>query len=418
MQALPIFHVVAALVSLAAAAAYLNYRLLRLPPAIGMMLIVLAASVGLVILRAAGLVDPGELVRAVRSLHFGEVVLHGMLGLLLFAGALHIDLAEFARERWAVGLLASLGVVISTAVAGALLWLAAQALEVRLPLAWALVFGALIAPTDPIAVLSILRQAGVPRSLELQVTGESLFNDGMAIVLFLALLEVATGEQPSPPQVAAFLAREAGGALVLGAALGYAAIRLLSGVDEYSVEVLLTLAAAMGGYALAEALHVSAPITVAVAGLLIGNHGRACAMSERTRERLDEFWELVDYLLTSLLFVMMGLEVVTLDVERLSVPVAWLMAAAIAITLLARLAGVALPLAPLSFRRRFAPGTLPVLTWGGLKGGVSLALALSLPDSGPRELLLAIAYAVAVFSIVVQGLSLRRVAELFGKPRG
>lgn len=406
-----IFHLIAGLISLAAGAAYLNYRLLRLPPAIGMMLIVLAASVALVLMRAAGAVDPAQLVQAVEALQFGDVVLHGMLGLLLFAGALHIDLAELARERWAVGLLATAGVAISTAVAGGFLWLLAPVLGFELPLVWALLFGAVISPTDPIAVLTILHRAGVPRRLELRVTGESLFNDGMALVLFLALLQFAAGEHPSAAEISVFLAREAGGALLFGALLGLAAVRLLSGIDDYSVEILMTLAVAMGGYAAAEALHVSAPITVAVTGLLIGNRGRGRAMTEQTRRRLDQFWELVDYLLTSLLFVMIALEIFTLEWSEATAAVAWLAAASVLIALAARLASVALPLAALAFRRRFAPGTLALLTWGGLKGGVSIALALSLPASGPRELLLALTYAVAVFSIVIQGLTLRQVAE-------
>lgn len=410
LRCLSTFHLFAAVISLAALAGYVNYRLLRLPTAIGMTLTVLAFSAALLGLRALGVLDVEAAVRVVKSLQFGDIVLHGMLAFLLFAGALHVDLAKLRGEGVTVGLLATLGVIIATAVTGVLVWLAAGALGLDIPLLAALVFGAVVAPTDPIAVLGILRQAGVPQHLALQITGESLFNDGVAVVVFIALADAAFGAPPSAAHVAGFFALEVLGALALGAALGYAANRLLAQVDDYPVEILMSLALAAGGYSLAEVLHVSAPITVVVAGLLVGTHGRAFSMSERTRRRLDEFWELVDYVLNATLFVLIGLEVLALPIEALRGATPWLLAAGVAIVLLARLVGVAAPIGMLRATRRFAPGTIRMLTWGGLKGGISIALALSLPEFAQRDLLLAATYAVVVFSVLVQGLTLKPLA--------
>lgn len=406
-----LFHLFSALVSFAALAAYLNYRLLRLPTSIALMLCALLPAAIAMALRALGALDAEGARSLVASARFADLVLHGLLAFLLFAGALHVEFEGLRREGWAVGALATLGVAISAAAMGGLFWLAARALGLELPFGYALVFGAVIAPTDPIAVLSILRRAGAPRGLEMQITGESLFNDGVAVVLFLSLLSFAGGAEVSAAGVALFFVREVAGALLLGAAIGYLAFRLLHRVDDYPVEVLITLGAAMGGYSAAELLGVSAPITVVVAGLLIGNPGRAHAMSETTRGHVDSFWELIDYVVNALLFVLLGLEILVLEPGLAQGASGWLLAAAVPLALLARLAGVALPLALLRRHDRDALGGVALLTWGGLKGGISVALALALPDFPGRELVLGATYAVVVFSILVQGLTLGRLAR-------
>jgi CPA1 family monovalent cation:H+ antiporter len=284
------------------------------------------------------------------------------------------------------------------------MWVVFGALGLPMPFLYCLVFGALISPTDPIAVLGILKSVGAPRSLETKITGEALFNDGIGVVIFVVLVEVATGRHElSGTHIAALLTQEALGGLVLGLCGGALAYAMLKSVDNYQVEVLITLALVMGAYSLAGGLHASGPIAVVVAGLLIGNHGRRLAMSNRTREHLDTFWELVDEILNAVLFVLIGLEVLVLPFGRVLVLAG---AAAIPVVLLARLISVALPIGILSRLRSFTPHAIRVLTWGGLRGGISVALALSLPRGPEREVLVSVTYAVVLFSIAVQGLSI------------
>lgn len=403
------FQTIAALISVAALGAYVNYRLFKWPTTIGLMGVTLAGSLLLVLLSHAGIIQIQQLATFVRAIEFDEVLLHGMLAFLLFAGALHVNLTDLKNALLPVAVLSTVGVVLATFITGYLFWLAATWLGFDLPLIYALLFGALIAPTDPIAVMGILKTAGAPKALEIKIAGESLFNDGIAVVVFLTLLAIAVGStKPSIAQVGAFLAREAFGGALFGWVVGYAAYRLLRTVDDYQVEILITLALVAGGYALAEALHVSAPIAMVVAGLLIGNHGRAYAMSPRTREHLDQFWELVDEILNAVLFVLIGLEIIVLSLA-ISHLVAGL--AAVVIVLVARFISVALPIRALGFVRAFQPGTIQVLTWGGLRGGISIALALSLPASPQRELILTVTYVVVIFSVLIQGLSFGRLIQ-------
>src|ERR1700690_557958 len=302
-----LFQTIAAILSTAALANYLNHRYLRLPATMGLMVIGLLVSLGFVLLGKAGLIDVRHAAGFVRGIDFSETLLHGMLGFLLFAGALHVDLSELREQKVVIAVLATLGVVLATFATGWLFWVPARLLGFDLPFIYALLFGALISPTDPIAVLGILKQAGAPRSLAIKITGESLFNDGISVVVFLTLLNIAvSGSPPESGEVAKFLLEEAVGGAALGLALGWVSFRLLRSVDEYAVEVLLTLALAAGGYSLAQAVHVSAPIAIVVAGLVIGNHGRALAMSDKTREHVDTFWELLDEILNAVLFVLMG----------------------------------------------------------------------------------------------------------------
>lgn len=403
------FDIAAVCLAITALLAYVNHRFVGLPTAIGVMAIALLLSLGIVALDALGLAgglrDADE--AFVRSIHFSDVLLQGMLSMLLFAGAMHVDLQDLKRQGWAIAGLALIGTLASTLVVGFALWYALPLAGLELPLAWCLVFGALISPTDPVAVLGILKSAGAPPDLETVITGESLFNDGVGVVLFVVLAgALQSGTSPSLAHGAELLLVEAGGGILFGLVLGWLTYRLLKSVDHYQVEVLLTLAAVVGGYALASHLHVSGPLAMVVAGLAIGNHGRALAMSQETRRYVDMFWELVDEILNAVLFVLIGMEVLLLE---FSGPLVIASAIAIAVTLAARLATVGAPVAALHARLRLPRGSWRVLTWGGLRGGISVALALSLPRSDSTDVLLALTYGVVVFSILVQGLSIGAV---------
>ncbi|WP_064735885.1 cation:proton antiporter [Azohydromonas australica] len=391
--------------------AYLNQRFVGLPTTIGVMAAALLLSVALIGVDLLGWLPGLRDFEAslMASIDFSDVLLQGMLSLLLFAGALHIDLSELRRYRWQIAALAVGGTLLSTLVVGVALWAVLPLAGWQLPLLSCLLFGALISPTDPIAVLGILKSAGAPRDVELVIAGESLFNDGVGVVIFALLLGIAaSGTVPTAGEVGLLLLHEAGGGLALGLALGWATFVLLRSIDHYQVEVLLTLAMVAGGSSLAAHLHVSAPLAMVAAGLVVGNHGRALGMSDKTRHHVDLFWELIDEILNAVLFVLIGMEVILISFG----PGSWgAVAVAIAVTLLARSLTVGLPvaLAPRWFK---LPGGSPwVLTWGGLRGGISVALALSVPESGGRELLVPLTYAVVVFSVLVQGLSIGKVVK-------
>lgn len=400
-----------ALLSVSAVASYLNHRWLRLPTSVLLMAFGLVGTSCLIALRHWGLTEYAPVVALMHGIDFSSLLLHGLLAFLLFAGALHVDMGALRRQSLPVALLASGGVLLSAAIAAFLFWLAAGALHIALTPLEAMLFGALIAPTDPIAVLAILRQAGAPRSLETQIAGESLFNDGVGVVLFLTLLTISSsGTIPVATDIGLLLLFEIAGGALFGLGAGAIVFYLLKSIDTYKVEVLLTLATAAATYAAAEAIHVSAPITVVVAGLVIGHHGRLHAMSARTRARLDEFWELLDEFLNASLFLLMGLEIVA--IRLLPTYVALGLAAALA-ALLARYASVALLVGTLGWLRPFARGAVPIMTWCGLRGGISIALALSLPASPAQEAILAATYVAVAFSILVQGLTAARVVRSF-----
>jgi CPA1 family monovalent cation:H+ antiporter len=404
------FELAACLVVLAAAFSYLNHTLFKLPPAIGAMTLALGASLLLVL---AGVAFPGLEDRAralVARIDLSQAFLQGMLGFMLFAGSLHINLDELKARKWPVAVLSTVGVVISTAVVGLLTWGVLNALGIEARLTYCLLFGALISPTDPIAVLAILREVGLPRDMEVTIAGESLFNDGVGVVVFLGLLGVATGaDEFGVGRLVGLFVWEALGGAALGFVLGWITYRLIRSADNYQLEVLLSLALVAGGYALVNRLHMSGPIAMVVAGLLIGNVGRAFAMSPGTADRLDVFWGLIDEVLNAVLFVLIGLVVLALTITG-----RYLLAglAAIPIVLLARLVSVGGPLRAMNRWGRFAPRTTRVLTWGGLRGGISVALALSIPTQmqgqpvGERDVLVALTYVVVVFSILVQGLTI------------
>lgn len=410
--AMPLFNILAVLITLSAVFAWFNHRFLRMPTAIGLMLIALLMSLTLMLPIPWTDTVERDIRLMVDSIDFDAALLHGMLSFLLFAGALHVNLHELARHKWVIATLASFSVIVSTFVVGGVAWVLFALLGLEIPLIYCLLFGALISPTDPIAVLGILKSAGAPPSLEIKITGESLFNDGVAVVVFLVLFEMAVGgEHVTLGNALAMFAEEALGGLMLGLAGGGIAYLMLRNIDNYQVEVLITLAVACGAYALAEHLHVSAPITVVIAGLLLGNQGRSGAMSDKTQDHLDNFWELVDEILNAVLFVLIGLEVLVLSVTPATFLAGLL---AIPLVLGARAISAGAPIAFMRRFRSFSPGAVTVLTWGALRGGISVALALSLPESEVRDVLVTVTYIVVVFSILVQGLTLgpvvRRVA--------
>jgi CPA1 family monovalent cation:H+ antiporter len=403
---LSLLEVGALLLVLSAFFGWLNARFFHLPPTIALLLMALLASLVLIAFDA---VVPASNMResftaAIAQIDFFDTLMRGMLAFLLFAGALQVDLGELRNVRWPVAVLASIGVLISTTVVGIGFWLVTKVVGVELPLIWALVFGALISPTDPVAVLSLLKSVRIPSQLEMKIAGESLFNDGLGVVVFALVLSLALrGGEPDLIQAAEFLAVESVGGIVLGLVAGMVAVWAMQAIDDYPIEILLSLALVTGVYALALRLHTSGPLAVVVAGLLVGNRGVATAMSETTRQHLYDFWEVIDELLNSVLFLLIGLEVLVIGLNpSFAVPAA----AAIPLVLAARFLAVSIPLAVPALRRAFTPGSIPMLTWGGLRGGISVALALSIPHNAFREEILVATYAVVLFSIIVQGLTI------------
>jgi len=403
------------LISVAALFAWINVKTLKLPTTIGVMVISLVFSLVLVVLSHAGLGAAREMAEGVvGQIEFDEALLNGMLGFLLFAGALHVNLDELLARKWTIGILASFGVVTCMfLVAFSCYWLFA-AVGRPLPFIYCLLFGSLISPTDPIAVMGILKTAGASKSLEIKIAGESLFNDGVAIVVFLAIFGMAVNSDPfDAGHIAWLFVEEAFGGALFGFCCGWLVLRMLRRVDNYQVEVLLTLALVSGGATAAAGLHLSAPIAVVIAGLMIRNHGRADAMSNTTTQHLDTFWELIDEILNAMLFLIIGLEVMVLD---LSAGLVFTGVAAALLVLISRGIAVGIPVTMLRrLGRPFHPHAIKILTWGGLRGGISVALALSLPPGPERDLIVAVTYVIVVLSILVQGLSVGTLVKATSK---
>jgi CPA1 family monovalent cation:H+ antiporter len=401
------------LIVLAGVFGTINYFFLRLPAAIGILVVALLASLTALAVDffVPGLGIAANLKTVVEGLQFSDALLEGMLGLLLFAGALHVKLSDLRAVWPTVLLMATIGVALSTAVIGiGFFWLTGM------PLLIALVFGALVTPTDPVAVMGVLKEANLSKALETKIAGESLFNDGVAYVLFLVLGGLAFphdahGDGGAMGAIKLFV-QEAFGGAALGLALGWLVFRVMRHIDDYSLEVLLTLGLAFGGYELAIWLHVSAPIAAVCAGLLIGDIGAKHGMSEQTREYVDKFWILIDEILNAVLFMLIGIEVFAVQLEADFLVTAVI---SIALALVGRLAAVVVPITLLRPFRVFAPGVTPIMTWGGLKGGISVALALSLPDSEYKPLILTVTYVIVIFSIIVQGLTIGRLANKVGR---
>ncbi|GAA0423816.1 sodium:proton antiporter [Cocleimonas flava] len=409
-----IINTIAILISLAAIFSYLNHKYLKIPTTIGLLAIALIMSLGIVLLGKMGLPIEDQAIALLKGIDFNETLMQGMLSALLFAGALHVHLEELIKQRWIVAILASVGVMTSTFLVGFASYYIFGWLGLDIPFIYCLLFGSLISPTDPIAVLGILKTVGAPKSLETKIAGESLFNDGVAVVVFLVLLGIAgvgghgDHEEINAASIAALFAQEAVGGAIFGFVIGYIAYRMLSSIDNYQVEILITLGLVFGGHALASALHLSGPIAIVIAGLLIGNSGRKFAMSDKTREHLDNFWELIDEILNAVLFVLIGLEVLVLTFDTTAVIAGLIM---IPVVLAIRFFSVGVPVSIMKVRQTFTPKIIRILTWGGLRGGISIALVLTLPAGEYREALLMVTYVIVVFSILVQGMTIGKLVK-------
>ncbi len=414
-----LFVIASILIVLSALFGYINVRFLKLPNTIGLMVIAILFTIGLFLTSFVNtaLLDFAE--NLISKIDFKTVLLDVMLGFLLFAGAMHTNFDQLKVQRWPVMVFATVGVLTSTFLVGGFSYYAFNFMGLDVEFIHCLLFGALISPTDPIAVLGIMKKAGVPKKLETKIVGESLFNDGVGVVIFLTILSVATGGTgdhggSSINSVLVLFGQEVFGGILFGAAIGWFTYRLLKSINDYEIEVMITLACVMGGYVLAHYLHLSAPLAIVVAGLIVGNDTvRDNSMSDRTEEFVDKFWELVDMLLNALLFVLIGLELLVVNFEM-----AFVTAGLVAIFLVlgARFLSLLIPVKIFSKKLDFLPHTSKIMAWGGLRGGISIALALSLPDEMNRDLFLTVTYIVVVFSIIVQGLTIGKMAtRLIGK---
>lgn len=409
-----LYSILTILIVLTGIFSYINIRFIKLPATIGVMLISLICSL---VFLGIGKFYPSlmeEPVSIIKSLDFETLLMRVMLSFLLFAGAIHIDIQKLKKELTPIITFATLGVILSTAVIGLAMYFVFHLFNLAVPFIFCLLFGALISPTDPIAVLGILKKAKIPSETEIKITGESLFNDGVGVVVFISLLEVASigVENLSFGQVAGLFFKEAVGGVVWGLILGYTGYYLLRSIDHYQVEVLITVAIVMGGYLLASKLHISGPLAMVITGIIIGNKGKREAMSDTTKDYVNKFWELIDEILNALLFLLIGFEMLVLTFDKRTI---WIGLFAILIVLVARFISVSLPTLFLSFRRSFERNMIPLLTWGGLRGGISVALALSLPRGEHRDVIISITYIVVVFSIIVQGLTIGKLANKLAK---
>ena len=403
------YQIISIIIALAALFAYVNDRWIKWPPTIGIMVLSLFSSVLIVIL---GNIFPTFSARAysiVSGIDFGQVLLKIMLSFLLFAGAIHIDADKLKREFWPVMILATIGVFISTFLVSLLSYYLFQLFSVQIPYIDCLLFGALLSPTDPIAVMAILKRAGIPKSLELKITGESLFNDGVGVVVFLTIFEVATGKGSSFSATNAILLflKEAGGGILFGAVMGYVAYFFIKSIANYRVEVLITLAAVTLGYTIADKLHVSAPLAIIVTGIIIGSKVRGIALSQTSWDYLGKFWDLIDEIFNAILFLLIGMQMLQVKIYSTIVYIGFAM---ILVVLLARWVSVYFPVLLMRFKIKFEKNAVAILVWGGLRGGLSVAMALSLPQSMHRDELVLITYIIVIFSIVVQGLTIGKVA--------
>lgn len=402
-----LFNIISVLISMSAIFSFINYRYFKMPRTVGLMLFAMLLSLVLIAAAQLGWEIRQPAAELVTRLDFNRLLLQGMLGFLLFAGALHVEANELIEHKWTIFTLATGGVLLSTLLVGLFAWFIFGLLSLNVPLIHCFLFGALISPTDPVAVLGILKEIGAPKPIETQMAGEALFNDGIGVVVFVVIAGLMTGDRSASWQGALSLfAREALGGIALGLLLGWIAYEMLKRVDDYQVEVIITLGLVMGGYELAHTLHTSGPLAIVTAGLLIGNQGRAFAMSAETRRNLDTFWELLDEILNALLFILIGIEVLALN---LSLQHFYAGMALIPAVLIARLLSVGIPFGAIKKRLPFRDPTVKVLTWGGLRGGIAVALALSFPPGVHRAAILFVTYMIVVFSILVQGLTIRRL---------
>lgn len=406
-----LYYTFSILIVLSALFSYLNSRYLKLPPAIGIMLLAIITSISIVAVGKSHPTFSAWVSDLITSVDFPTVLMGAMLNFLLFAGAIHISMADLHKQRTPIIIFSTVGVVLSTFIVGSLLYAIVMLLELNVPYIQCLVFGALISPTDPLAVIAILKKAGLSKPIETKISGESLFNDGVAVLLFAILLQLAQGSEVDITfkHVAGLFVQEAIGGLAIGLLLGYIGSKAIKQINDYQVTVLITVAIVMGGYLITRFLHISSPITMAAAGLVVGNYGKAKAMSAMDKDYLDKFWEMIDEILNAILFLIIGFEILLIpDIRQY-----WVVGClSIGIVLLSRLLSIWLPTRIIPGIGRFDAKTITILVWGGLRGGVSVALALSIDQHLHQNLFLSATYYVVVFSILVQGLTIGKLVSL------
>ncbi len=405
-----VYNLITIIIVLTAVFGYINSKYIKLPATIGIMIISLIASLCVI---GIGFFNPEffrKTTQAISTIDFQTALMKVMLSFLLFAGAIHIDSSKLKTEGVSILVFATIGVMISTFIVAFLLYFVAGWFGIHIYFIYCLLFGALISPTDPIAVLGILKQSKIPSSLEIKISGESLFNDGVAIVIFITISEVISAgiDEVSFTEVSWLFIREAGGGILFGIILGYMGFWFLRSIDNYIVEVLITLSIVMGGYMLANQLHISGALAMVVAGIITGNKSREEGMSDVTRDYIDRFWEMMDEVLNAILFMLIGFEMLIIP---FNFTLLWLGCITIIIVLLARFISVAIPITILKYKKTFEKNVIPILTWGGLRGGISVALALSLPSSDFKVIFVAITYIIVLFSIIVQGLTIGKFAK-------
>jgi CPA1 family monovalent cation:H+ antiporter len=404
------YYIISVLILLTAIFAYVNDRLIKWPPTIGIMVIALLSSMLIAVLGHSVPGISAKALQLVSNISFEQVLMKIMLAFLLFAGALHVNASELKKELWPVMLMATAGTFISTFLVSVMAYYLFVLFNLSIPYIYCLLFGALISPTDPIAVMGILKSAGIPKTLEVKITGESLFNDGVGVVVFLTIFEIAVNGAAkfSIGDTAVLFLKEAGGGLLFGAILGYLAHWLIKSIDNYRVEVLITLTVVMCGYSLADYLHLSGPLAIIIAGIIMGTKGKKDGLSEISRDYLGKFWDLTDEIFNAILFLLIGLEMLIIKVNPTIMVIGGIM---IAVVLLARLLCVAMPVLFLKIWIKFEKNAILILTWGGLRGGLSVAMALSLPERMHRDEFVLITYVIVVFSIIVQGLTIGKLAR-------
>ncbi|MBG7611382.1 sodium:proton antiporter [Polaribacter sp. BAL334] len=407
-----IFSIATVLIVLSSIFGYINQRFIKLPSAIGLMLITILFTLSVVIISFFDDTLLQQEKEFISSIDFKTVLLDIMLSFLLFAGALHTNFAELKAQRKPVIAFATLGILISTFLSGIFVYYLLQLIDFPVDFIYCLLFGALISPTDPIAVLGIMKKVGAPKNLEIKIVGESLFNDGVGVVIFLTIYQIAKGATAvSIADITQLFLIEVVGGLALGLLIGWISYRLMKSIDDYDTEVIITLAVVMGGSLLAQKLHVSAPLAMVTAGLLIGEDSlKKNSMSKITQQYVDKFWELIDVLLNTILFVLIGMEILVLTLETTYVLAGFIV---IPFLLIARYLSLLLPIKLYAKKLGFVPKTNLIMTWGGLRGGISIALALSLTQDMYRDLFLVITYIVVVFSILVQGLTVGKLIKKF-----
>lgn len=404
------YYAISGVFTLAILLGYINFRFIRMQSSIAITMSALGLSVFFILIAHLGFGDlEKNIVETLNAINFHELLMNGMLSFLLFAGALNVHLDTLGGEKWEVTILALVGTIASTFIIGGLSYYLLQAVNQPINFIYCLLFGAVISPTDPIAVLAIFKKIGAPKSLDARLAGESLFNDGVAVVVFITIYSIAfEGHDANLPQVLGLFAQQAFGGIAYGAALGIIGFWLIKPIDDSQQEIFITLAIATGGYAFAQAIDISGPLAMVVAGIIIGNHSRNHHMSPKTQENLDHFWEVIDNGLNAMLFILVGLELNLIKVSMLEFATGL---AAIIIVLLARTIAVGGTLTLMGLKRKYEPCSKRIMIWGGLRGGLAIALALAIPPSPERKIILPMVYAVVLFSILVQGLTVNKLVK-------